>query len=120
MYFFKQIPAALVLSEEKLFVTSCRPVGSFFGQFLRRPIEEMDEMDAELYKVYSNLEDLSLLYDDDEDHIGDFAVIKWEDKQLYRAQIIEEPSNETVNLIHNLRMFSLVSFNYLFSLICSL
>ena len=121
MYFFKQIPAALVLSEEKLFVTSCRPVGSFFGQFMRRPIEEMDEMDAELYKVYSNLEDLSLLYDDYEDHIGDFAVIKWDkDKQLYRAQIIQELSNETVNLIHNLRMLSLVSFNYLFSFICSL
>ncbi len=121
MYFFKQIPAALFFSEEKLFVTSCRPVGSFFGQFLRRPIEEMDEMDAELYKVYSNLEDLSLLYDDDVDHIGDFAVIRWhKDKELYRAQIIQELSNETVNLIHNLRMFSLVLFNYLFSLICSL
>lgn len=86
------------MSEEKLFVTCCQSVGSFFGQFMRRPIEEMDEMDAELFKVYSILEDVSLLYDDGKDHIGDFAVIRWvKDQQLYRAQIIQELSNETVN-----------------------
>lgn len=65
---------------------------------MRRPIAEMDEMDAELFKVYSVIEDLSLLYDDGKDHIGDFAVIRWhKDKQLYRAQVIQELSNETVN-----------------------
>jgi hypothetical protein len=65
---------------------------------MRRPIAEMDEMDAELFKVYSAIEDLSLLYDDGKDHIGDFAVIRWhKDKQLYRAQVIQELTNETVN-----------------------
>jgi len=65
---------------------------------MRRPIAEMDEMDAELFKVYSVIEDLSLLYDDGKDHIGDFAVIRWhKDKQHNRAQVIQELSNETVN-----------------------
>jgi hypothetical protein len=66
---------------------------------LRRPIAEMHEMHAELFKVYSVNEDFSLLYDDGKDHVGDFAVIRWhKDNQLYRVQVIQELSNGTVNL----------------------
>ena len=56
----------------------------------------MNQIQAELLKVYGSLNDPPLLYADVNSHIGDFAVIKWsEDEQFYRVKIQEEFANET-------------------------
>ena len=93
-------------------------MGSFFGQFGRRPIESLDAMDNELVNVYKNLKDLPLLYDDGESHLGDNAIVlSNKDKHLYRAEIIQELPNETVinfQLFIRLKSNLLVFFFYFF------
>ena len=61
----------------------------------RLPMEDLDQIQAELSKVYGSLNDPPLLYADVNSHNGDFAVIKWsEDEQFYRVKIQEEFANE--------------------------
>ena len=59
-------------------------------------MEDLDQIQAELSKVYGSLNDPPLLYDDVNSHVGDFAVVKLsEGGQYYRVQIHEEFVNET-------------------------
>jgi hypothetical protein len=96
------------LPEEKLFVTyCCQNVGSFYGQFNRRPMEELAAVENELMSVYSALGELPLLFDDGKNHIGEYAVMKWDlDNKLYRVQILENLRNEKVNVCFYLFLVS--------------
>ena len=58
-------------------------------------MDGLNQIQAELLKVYGSLNDPPLLYADVKSHHGDFAIIKWtEDDQYYRVQIHEEFVNE--------------------------
>lgn len=90
-----------VCAEENLFVTYAGPRGHFFGQFERRPENDLEALKNELQSAYSSCgvpgqtPQVPLLYSDLKSHVGDYAVIRWSaDKLLYRVKVINEYGNE--------------------------
>lgn len=80
-----------------MYVTYVDKPGQFFGQFEKRPENDLKELETELLAVYgdgSNTEATSkipLLYADVQSHVGDNAVIRWsDDGNLYRVKIVQE------------------------------
>jgi Tudor domain len=59
-------------------------------------MDDLNQIQAELLKVYGSVNVRRCPYADVNSHVGDFAVIKWsEDGQYYRVKIHEEFVNET-------------------------
>ena len=62
-------------------------------------MEDLEALEAELLSIYSALGELPLHFEDGKNHVGDYAVMKWDkDNKLYRAQIIENLRAEKVNI----------------------
>jgi len=85
--------------EEELYVTWTKECGVFYGQFVKRPLEELTAITNELVSTYNCTEDskkrFPRLYSNINSSIGSYGIIRWvEDNKFYRVKVLKELTDE--------------------------